>query len=421
MLAGQVRPPGVFLAAEEVLLRQITAFTLDAYVSDKTVAEDYGKVRDVLKRRAAGAPTGFPIEWLELIGNRGDELATGFISGLPQDVQARTDLVTRVRNFLTSTDSKSVGWRIGAAFDTAAEERARLAEKREEATRELKRLRARRIELTDEEFKRREEEIARDRAEVNRLIRNGIDEVGVIQFLTDKGILPNYAFPEEGVKLTSILSRRNDTGSTNASRDEDGLIHLEYSRPASSALSEFAPGQFFYANGRQVEIERIELGKEDLTPWTFCPACSYVANRVEGSGTSNCPSCGTDMWSDSGSNHDVVQLKSVISVDSEEKAAIRDGDQRDQRQFDRVLMPFHKQEDIISSWFTSKESGAPFGFEFLPSCTFRDFNFGSKSLCRDPELREKTDQQIHSRFADTVEPYRDRREARMTEGHIPQL
>jgi DEAD/DEAH box helicase domain-containing protein len=29
MLAGQVRPPGVFLAAEEVLLRQVTAFTLD--------------------------------------------------------------------------------------------------------------------------------------------------------------------------------------------------------------------------------------------------------------------------------------------------------------------------------------------------------------------------------------------------------
>lgn len=386
MLAGQVRPPGVFLAAEEVLLRQVTAFTLDTYVTSSTEAGDYGKVRDVLKRRAAGALTGFPIEWLELIKNRGDELATEFLSGLPQEVQARTDLATRVRSYLTSTDSKSIGWRIGSAFDAAAEERARLVEKREEATRELKRLRARRIELTEEEFERREGEIARDRAEVNRLIRNGIDEVAVIKFLTDKGVLPNYAFPEEGVKLTSILSRRNDTGRTNAAGDEDGLIHVEYSRPASSALSEFAPGQFFYANGRQVEIERIELGKEDLTPWTFCPACSYVASRVEGADTSSCPSCGTDMWSDTGSHHDVVQLKSVISVDSEEKAAIRDGDQRDQRQFDRVLMPFHGPEDIVSSWFTSRESGAPFGFEFLPSCTFRDFNFGSKSALPGPKI-----------------------------------
>lgn len=92
------------------------------------------------------------------------------------------------------------------------------------------------------------------------------------------------------------------------------------------------------------------------------------------------------MWSDSGSAHDVVQLKSVIAIDSEEKAAIRDGDQRDQRQFDRVLMPFHGPEDIAASWFTSRENGAPFGFEFLPSCTFRDFNFGTKSTLPGPRI-----------------------------------
>jgi DEAD/DEAH box helicase domain-containing protein len=46
------------------------------------------------------------------------------------------------------------------------------------------------------------------------------------------------------------MSRRNDGA---IPRDEDGLLHVEYSRPASSALSEFAPGQFFYANSRQVQ------------------------------------------------------------------------------------------------------------------------------------------------------------------------
>ena len=81
--------------------------------------------------------TGFPIEWLELIRDRGNELATEFLSGLPQEVQARTDLADRVRSYLTSMDSKSIGWRIGAAFDAAAEERALLVEKREEATREV--------------------------------------------------------------------------------------------------------------------------------------------------------------------------------------------------------------------------------------------------------------------------------------------
>lgn len=385
MLAGQVRPPGVFLAAEEVLLRQVTAFTLDTYVAASAEAGDYGNVRDVLKRRSSGATEGFPIEWLDLVRARGDELATAFLAGLPPDVQARSDLVNRVRGFLTRTDQTSIGWRIGAAFDGAAAEKARLIEKREEATKELTRLRKRRAELTDDEFEKREGEIARDRTEINRLIRSGIDDVAVIKFLTDKGILPNYAFPEEGVKLTSILSRRNDPSKA-ASKDEDGLLYVEYSRPASSALSEFAPGQFFYANGRQVEIERIEIGKEDLSCWTFCPSCSHVAHRIEGAETNTCPRCGDEMWSDSGSDHDVVQLKSVISVDSEEKAAIRDGDQRDQRQFDRVLMPFHGPEDIASSWFTSRDNGAPFGFEFLPDCTFRDFNFGPKSALPGPKI-----------------------------------
>lgn len=383
MLAGQVRPPGVFLAAEEVLKRQVTAFTLDAYVADTAESGDYGKVRDVLKRRASGATAGFPIEWLELVRETGPDLADRFLSGLPQEVQERTDLVARIRSYLTSTDTTSIGWRVGEAFDTAAAERARLVEKREEATRELARLKKRRAELTDDEYQRRERDLSRDRTEINRLIRSGIDDVPVIKFLTDKGILPNYAFPEEGVKLTSILSRRNDSA---IARDEDALLHMEYARPARSALSEFAPGQFFYANGRQVQIDQIEIGKEDLSSWTFCPSCSHVVHRIEGTESHTCPKCGDEMWSDVGSEHDVVQLKSVIAIDSEEKAAIRDGDQRDQRQFDRLLMPFHGPEDITTSWFTSGETGTPFGFEFLPRCTFRDFNFGAKSALPGPQI-----------------------------------
>ena len=373
MLSGQVRPPGVFLEAEEVLLRQVTAFSLDVYVAASSDNPDYGTVREVLKRRESTAAHGFPVEWLALVQARGNEIAETFLSGLPESVQCRSDLTERIRAYLTSTDTHSIGWRVGAAFDAAAEERASLVQKRDEVTRELDRLRRRQAELTDEEFKKRTAEFVRDRKAINRMITKGIDKVLVIKYLTDKGLLPNYAFPEEGIKLTSILSRRNDHA-----HDEDGLLYLEYSRPASSALSEFAPGQFFYANGRQVQIERIDIGKDDLTTWTFCPSCSYVSHRLEGIESRSCPKCGDEMWSDTGSHHEIVQLKSVLAIDSEEKAVIRDLDQRDQRQFDRVLMPFHEPGAIITSWFTSRESGAPFGFEFIPHCTFRDFNFGAK-------------------------------------------
>ena len=209
MLAGQVSPPGVFLAAEEVLLRQVTAFTLDAYVLTVGGSDDYGKVRDVLKSRKGGVTTGFPIEWLEMVKTNGADLAEQFIRRLPEDVQSRTDLCDRIKQFLAATDDRSLPWRIMSVFDSAEEERARLVEKRDEATQELASLRRREAEFTKEDFEKRKNDIERDRKEINAMIRQGIDDVQVIKFLTDKGVLPNYAFPEEGVKLTSILFRQD--------------------------------------------------------------------------------------------------------------------------------------------------------------------------------------------------------------------
>ncbi len=87
MLSGQVKSPGVYIAAEAVLLRQITAFTLDVYVANSPEEGDYGKVREVLKRRKDGASTGFPIEWLAMIEEKGDELADIFIGLQPSSVR----------------------------------------------------------------------------------------------------------------------------------------------------------------------------------------------------------------------------------------------------------------------------------------------------------------------------------------------
>ena len=376
MLGGQVKVPGVYISATAVLLRQVTAFTLDNYVASLAQVEDYGKVGAVLKRRRDGATTGFPFDWLALVEGKGQELADGFLGLLPTEVRTQKTLTDRITAYLTALDDTSLPWHISRVFDEVETDRQRLLQKRQELTREMARLKRRRAELTQKEFAELENKINRDRKELNRLIRTGIDDVSVLKFLTDKGVLPNYAFPEEGVKLTSILARRDETGGP----DGDGLLYLEYSRPASSALSEFAPGQIFYANGRQVEIERIEMSNEDLSVWKFCQHCSHVAERHLETEGNTCPRCGDDMWVDSGSSHEVVRLKSVIAIDSEDKAAIRDSDQRQQQQFDRAMVPFYGPEDIGSSWYTKEQGGgAPFGFEFVANCTFRDFNFGRKT------------------------------------------
>ena len=182
-------------------------------------------------------------------------------------------------------------WSVLQAFDDADIERAKLVDKREELTKEKRKLAAEQAEFTPEEYDKLVDRIEQDRKEINRLIRKGVDDVPVIKFLTDRGRLPNYAFPEEGVKLTSLLSRREDSGSG----DEDNLYSVEYMRAASSALSEFALGQIFYANGRQVEISRLDMSSEDLTEWYFCPTCSHVENAKTTDHHTNCPRCGDDM------------------------------------------------------------------------------------------------------------------------------
>ena len=198
---------------------------------------------------------------------------------------------------------------------------------------EVKRVKRRENELTPEKFKERLAEIKRDKGEINHAIRQGIDDVAVLRFLTDKGVLPNYAFPEEGVKLKSIIARQPEDGR----REENGenLVTREYVRPASSALSEFAPGQFFYANGHEVVIDRLDLNKRDLSTWRFCQNCSHFELQATvGAGTS-CPRCGDDMWDDIGSAHETVELKTVIAVTKEQQAAIRDADDRQQKRYDR--------------------------------------------------------------------------------------
>jgi DEAD/DEAH box helicase domain-containing protein len=376
MLKGEVKAPGVYIAAESVLIRQVTAFTLDAYVAALGIKGDFGKVSDVRKRREAGFTADFPMDWLTYTTTEGEVLVNAFISLLPDDVQAQTNLVKRLKTFVVSDEPKSMRWSVLQVFDDADMERARLVDKREELTKEKRKLKTREAEFTPEEFKKLQDAIEQDRKEINRLIRSGIDEVPVIKFLTDRGCLPNYAFPEEGIKLTSLLSRREGNGVS----DEDNLFSVEYQRPASSALSEFALGQTFYANGRQVEISRLDMSSEDLTRWRFCPTCSHVENTTVSDSHNECPRCGDDMWADGGSVHEVVELKSVLAISSEEKATIRDTDQRTQVQFDRSIVPHYESSDITAAWLSDdQKASAPFGYELISRCTFRDFNFGQKA------------------------------------------
>ncbi|MCL2713896.1 MAG: DEAD/DEAH box helicase [Alphaproteobacteria bacterium] len=376
MLAGRIRSPGVYIEALSVLLRQAAAFSLDCFIAGSTSSGDYGKVSHVLRQLDESRGNGFPLDWFAFLEQQGAELAEHFLGLLPEKVRERPDVSLRIREYLAGSGDHSLIWQVRSIFEEARDEREELVRLRKELNNESRRVKQRANEMDEKALKDRLEEIRRDRGQINHAIRHDIDDVMVLQCLTDKGVLPNYAFPEEGIKLKSILSRRSE----NPREIEDGkdLITREYVRPASSALSEFAPGQTFYAGGREVRIEQIDLNKQDQTTFRFCQHCSHVELAATADGA-NCPRCGDDMWGDTGSTHNAIELRTVIAFTYEERAAIRDADDRQQRRYDRSLFPFYRPEDIETSWYGQGDGSAPFGYEFIGRCGFRDFNFGPRT------------------------------------------
>ena len=59
------------------------------------------------------------------------------------------------------------------------------------------------------------------------------------EFLTDEGLIPNYAFPEKGVTLRSVIYRRREPDAG----EGDGYDHevYEYERPRRQRWASLRP------------------------------------------------------------------------------------------------------------------------------------------------------------------------------------
>ena len=80
------------------------------------------------------------------------------------------------------------------------------------------------------------------------------------------------------------------------------LPAIKYERPASSAISEFAPENRFYAKQRRVEVDQINMSLAKLEDWRLCPACHHMEllgpqgeERHHADTHANCPRCGDAM------------------------------------------------------------------------------------------------------------------------------
>ena len=380
MLAGRLEPPGVFLNAPAVLERQLTAFCLDGWAATGLPDDAVPRtIRHVLDNVEQARMTSFPYPFLDFVQRRGDDLLETFFDALAQ-------LTEQSRDYLAAFLQGDAGFQ--GDDESRLSLRFRMLNRFYEIAKERKALRAdidalgRRIQALkrapeDEATRRDIARLSRERGGLQGLLRklNGRE---TFNFLTDEGLIPNYAFPEAGVTLKSVIyrSRDRDEDDAAAGEQDDERDIYEYVRPAASALSELAPENEFYAGGNRVSIDRIDLRVSPIETWRLCPSCDHCTRVDTGDDHVACPRCGDVMWSDAGQRREMLPLRMVHAATSDRRARILD--ERDDREplFHTRQLAADIEPAAVKRAYAMVSSDAPFGFEYIESATFREMNFG---------------------------------------------
>ena len=399
MMEGSVQPPGVFLEAIAVLERQLLAYCLDRWVQSG-IADDAipNTLREVLDSVDNGADRQFPQTFLNYIDTernvilrdfqhlfrslastqrKANHLATdsssmgGLFKGLGSTGMNQLNEFLQGK-FNQSGTRPSITVRLVNLFEDKASQRKRFRRDIDQLKRDIERLEK---QPEDESRNANLAELSAERKAIQRLVRT-INRQQTLNFLTDEGVLPNYAFPEEGVKLNSVIFRKRERAQSTDDGKTYDKIELDIRRPAQVALRELAPHSRFYGNSRQVQIDQVMVSRDDVELWRFCASCNHGMSVNMVDEYNSCPRCGHTDWHSSEQKMTLLKLREVYANASDRDSRI--GDDSDDREpvfFNRQFL-FDLDPGAIERTWRIEEPTCPFGFEFLSKATFREINFG---------------------------------------------
>src|SRR5262249_42803678 len=130
----------------------------------------------------------------------------------------------------------------------------------------------------DEATQHEIDSLQRERQSTLELIRE-INQRELLRTLTDAGLIPNYAFPEAGIELKSVLWRRRTAEDRGEGRSRAPPATTN-NRRAAPALSGFARKTGFYATRRGGEADKINRALASLETWRLCPSCHHMQNLM---------------------------------------------------------------------------------------------------------------------------------------------
>lgn len=368
MLKGKVDPPGCWLDASAVLVRQYLAYCFDSATRSGKLME-LPRNGNQLVEDMNNANGHIPAMMGWVTQNEG-ELRSRFLKRFQENI-VQSD--TRER-FLSETGSDLLLQRIHKAANDFDRMRTDLVNARRRLQDQLKSL--------DEEEKDARREIEQELRILKGRI-NTLNRTSALEILTDHGLLPNYAFPERGVRFYGAIYNRHRG-------KEQELKPVELSRPASTALRELAPANTFYTHSRQFDIQQIAIGNPQQTlleNWAICGNCGHM-RRVEDINQPGaipcCPQCGHD--GDQKSQLDLGQQKQFIEFPQSQALSIMEhyeslsGDRSEERQrgFYEILRSF--DQTIEAPMGAVGDDNLPFGIEYRASMIMREINVGYQGL-----------------------------------------
>lgn len=391
MIQGEVKSPGVFLRAVSVLERQMIAYCLTEWVrAAGPGAKIPDKLGEAISRFEGGRAEVFPRNFIAWVAEKPDALYRQFMQLFslqgrpilsPEEAASLRDFVSGAAD---SDDRPSLALRINDCLRKQQADREALRRNRNVLQKRQRELEKR---PPDEATRNELFAVKQQKAALEDLITENYTEKSFFNFMTDEGLLPNYAFPEEGVKVNSVIIKRHEPKDPELKDEEKPKsfyrpYKFEFSRSAAAALGELSPQSTFYANGYKLHVDQVVRDEKDEASehWRLCDKCSYAVRELPGQPVADaCPRCGSPKWKDLSRVHRMLQLRQVIAHSDSRRDRI--GDDSETRvsvlQARQTLIDVDPR-DVMTPW-TAGGTGFPFGFEFVRSATIREINFGPVS------------------------------------------
>ena len=358
IMEGEITTPGCFLQAKDILNRHFLAYCIDTWVSDDASHSIPASVSDLkLTEDAMSSPTFVINKIILFIKDNKNSLKARFAEQYDENTQPTLQLLEATLNDETF-------------YQTIIKEFQTLTDRLYWLINELKEYKESESKLQDNDPAKKE---LKDLIKVCNKQYATIQSENVIEYMTNCGLLPNYAFPETGVKLEASVYSDQEKEDKKGNVVEPKVIEL--TRPASQGIRELAPGNKFCTQKFQLEIGGIPTfnWKDCLISMRYCSKCDCLA--PEGSAeyvSSSCPKCGDPSW---GVNeHHYLKFTNARSVMMKSDAVL--GDANEERLKEQYIVKKHfmfHHKGVVSS-YAMKSIG--FGIEFCNNMDLYETNYG---------------------------------------------